>query len=111
MLTTRINSTDKAGAKAGAYAATPAPTLITIQGIREENALSCLSQLNRNRRRLLAFPEKGDGEYQVIIEKKRPGFQVRVEKMGTALKTARALYDYEICIAAAAITREAIADE
>lgn len=111
MLTVRINSAEKPGAKAGAHAATLAPTYITIQGIREENAQSCLSLLNRNRRRLLAFPEKGEGEYQIVVEKKRPGFQVRVEKMGTSLKTARALYDYEICIAAAAITREAIADE
>lgn len=111
MLTAGINSAETAGSKAGAHAATLAPTYVTILGIREENASSCLSQMNRQRRRPLAFPEKGDGEYQIIVERKRPGYQVRVEKMGTSLKSARALYDYEICIAAAAITREAIADE
>lgn len=60
---------------------------------------------------MLLIPEKGDGDYQIVIEKKRPGFLVRVEKMGTALKSARALFDYEVCIAAAAISREAISDE
>lgn len=111
MPTATLESTEKTGSKAGAHAATGTPTYITILGIREENAASCLAQMNRNRRRPLAFPDKGDGEYQIVVEKKRPGYQVRVEKMGTSLKSARALYDYEICIAAAAITREAIADE
>jgi hypothetical protein len=36
---------------------------------------------------------------------------VRVEKQGTALRTGRALHDFEVCIAAAAVAREAIADE
>jgi len=57
------------------------------------------------------IPDKGEGDYQIVIEKKRPGFQVRIEKMGAAIKTARALFDYEVCIAAAAIAREAIEDE
>lgn len=99
--------------KAGEAGSTRAPVYVTFVGLRDESAaLSCLAALNRYRqKRLLAIPEKGEGEYQIVIEKKRPGIQVRVEKMGTALKTARALFDYEVCIAAAAITREAIADE
>ena len=86
---------------------------MTIQGLRDEAAArSCLTAINRYRKkRMLAIPDHGEGEYQFVIEKKRPGFQVRVEKMGSALKTARALFDYEVCIAAAAITREAIADQ
>jgi len=97
--------------KAGATESHRSPIFITFSGLRDENAAkSCLSALNRYRKRNLALPEKGDGEYQIIVEKKRPGYQIRVEKMGTTLKTARALYDYEICIAAAAIAREAIDD-
>ena len=67
--------------------------------------------MNRYRKNPLHIADKGDGDYQVIIEKKRPGYQVRVEKQGTALRTGRALHDFEVCIAAAAITRESIADE
>lgn len=85
---------------------------ITIQGLRGERQVeSCLKSINRYRQRNLTIAEKGDGDYQIIIEKKRPGYQVRVERLGTALKTGRALFDYEVCIAAAAMAREAIADE
>lgn len=98
--------------KAGASESGKQPIYITINGLRDDDAArSCLGALNRYRKRPLAIPEKGEGEYQIVIEKKRPGFQVRVEKMGTPLKTVRALFDYEVCIAAAAISREAIADE
>ncbi len=111
MPTVPIKGGEAQGSKAGAHAANQTPIFITIRGIHEENATSCLGLMNRNRRKRLAFPEKGDGEYQIVVERKRPGYQVRVEKMGSSLKTARALYDYEICIAAAAMIREAIADE
>lgn len=88
------------------------PIYVTIQGLRDDDAtLSCLAAMNRNRRRLLAIPAKGDGDYQFVIERRRPGYHVRVEKMGSALRTARALYDYEVCIAAASIARETIGDE
>jgi hypothetical protein len=98
-------------AKAGAEMEPPDPVYLTIHGLRDDRAEeSCLRAINRNRKRPLAFPGKGDGDYQIYIERKRPGFQVRIEKMGSALKTARALYDYEVCIAAAAIAREAIVD-
>jgi hypothetical protein len=98
-------------AKAGA-AGNREPVTITIQGLRDENAeKSCLRAINRHRQYPLAFAEKGDGDYQIFIEKKRPGYQVRVEKQGTALRTGRALHDFEVCIAAAAVAREAIADE
>jgi hypothetical protein len=97
--------------KAGVTESSQSAIFITFSGLRDENAASnCLSALNRYRRRKLSLPEKGDGEYQIIVEKKRPGYLVRVEKQGTTLKTARALYDYEICIAAAAVAREAIGD-
>lgn len=80
--------------------------------MRDESvAESCLVTVNRRRKRALALAQKGDGEYQIVIEKKRPGYQVRVERMGMALATARALHDYEICIAAATVARDAIADE
>jgi hypothetical protein len=98
-------------AKAGA-AGNREPVTITIQGLRDENAeKSCLRAINRHRHYPLAFAEKGDGDYQIFIEKKRPGYQVRVEKRGTVLRTGRALHDFEVCIAAAAVAREAIADE
>lgn len=67
--------------------------------------------MNRYRNTPLVFAEKGDGDYQVVFEKKHPGYQVRVEKQGTVLRTGRALHDFEVCIAAAAITRETIADD
>lgn len=99
---------DKAGASEGGKAPIP----VTIQGLRDEGAAkSCLGALNRYRKRPLIIPDKGEGDYQIVIERKRPGFQVRVEKMGAAIKTARALFDYEVCIAAAAIAREAIEDD
>ena len=99
--------------KAGDSASGKGPIYVTINGLRDEAAAhSCLAALNRYRqKRMLAIPQHGEGEFQIVVEKKRPGYQVRVEKMGTALKTARTLFDYEVCIAAAAITREAIADE
>lgn len=98
--------------KAGAPTTNQKPPIpITIQGLSIEAAQSCLKSLNRNRQRTLSIPDKGEGDYQIIIERRRPGFHVRVEKMGTALKSARALFDYEVCIAAAAITREIIRDE
>ena len=99
---------DKAGASEGGKP----PVYITIIGLRDEGAArSCLGAINRDRKRLLAIPDRGEGDYQIVVERKRPGFQVRIEKMGIAIKTARALFDYEVCIAAAAISREAIADE
>lgn len=67
--------------------------------------------MNRYRKNPLQIADRGDGDYQVIIEKKRPGYQVRVERQGTVLRTGRALHDFEVCIATAAITRESIADE
>ncbi len=99
--------------KAGESASGRGPIYVTINGLRDDAAAqSCLSALNRYRqKRLLAISTKGEGDFQIVIEKKRPGYQVRIEKMGTALKTARTLFDYEICIAAAAIARETIADE
>ncbi len=102
------NSGDKAGTTAGGKE----PVKITIQGLRDERQIAnCLKSINRYRQRPLVIPEKGDGDFQIVIEKKRPGYQVRVERMGTALKTGRALFDYEVCIAAAAMAREAIADD
>lgn len=104
----QLNAADKAGSTATGRP----PVEVTFAGLRDERmATSCLNAINRYRQRQLVIPEKGDGDYQIVIEKKRPGYQVRVERMGTALKTARALFDYEVCIAAAAIAREAIADE
>ncbi|AFM11924.1 hypothetical protein [Turneriella parva] len=104
----QLNGADKAGTSGTAKEPIP----VTFSGLRDERtATSCLNAINRNRQRQLVIPEKGDGDYQIVIEKKRPGYQVRVERMGTALKTGRALFDYEVCIAAAAIAREAIADE
>jgi hypothetical protein len=104
----QLNGADKAGSTATGRP----PVEVTFAGLRDERmATSCLNAINRYRQRQLVIPEKGDGDYQIVIEKKRPGYQVRVERMGTALKTARALFDYEVCIAAAAIAREAIADE
>lgn len=86
--------------------------MVSIQGLRDDSAAkSCLVAINRHRKNPLVLAESGDGEFQIVIEKKRPGFQVRVEKQGTTLRTGRALFDYEVCIAAAAIAREAIADE
>ncbi|MCS6972128.1 MAG: hypothetical protein NZL89_03810 [Leptospiraceae bacterium] len=80
--------------------------------MRDENTeKSCLRAINRYRMHPLNFPEKGDGDFQIVIEKKSPGYQVRVEKQGTVIKTGRALYDFEVCIAAAAVARDAIADE
>jgi len=102
----------KAADKAGSTGAAKEPIPVTFSGLRDERtATSCLNAINRNRQRQLFVPEKGEGDYQIVIEKKRPGYQVRVERMGTALKTGRALFDYEVCIAAAAIAKEAIADE
>jgi hypothetical protein len=99
---------DKAGASEGGKP----PVQITILGLRDEGAAkSCLTALNRDRKRPLVIPQQGEGDFQIVIEKKRPGFQVRIEKMGMAIKTARALFDYEVCIAAAAISREAISDD
>jgi len=104
----QLNAADKAGSTATGRA----PVEVTFAGLRDERmTTSCLNAINRYRQRQLVIPEKGDGDYQIVIEKKRPGYQVRVERMGTAIKTARALFDYEVCIAAAAIAREAIADE
>jgi hypothetical protein len=98
-------------AKAGS-AASREPITITIQGLRDENIeKNCLRAINRYRKNPLLIAEKGDGDYQVIIEKKHPGYQVRVEKQGTVLRTGRALHDFEVCIAAAAIARDAIVDE
>ena len=99
--------------KAGESASGRGPIYVTINGLRDDAAAqSCLGALNRYRqKRMLAIPQSGEGEFQIVVEKKRPGYQVRVEKMGTALKTARTLFDYEVCIAAAAITREALADD
>jgi len=98
--------------KAGASVVGKAPIEVTFVGLRDDAvALSCLATVNRQRKRPLALAQKGDGEYQIVIEKKRPGYQVRVERMGIALTTARALHDYEICIAAATVARDAIADE
>lgn len=109
IILTQLPAADKTGESGVAGV----PIYITFNGLRdEESARNCLVALNRHRRkRLLAIADKGDGEFQIVIEKKRPGYQVRVEKQGTPLKTARALYDYEVCIAAAAMAREAIADE
>jgi len=103
-----VASADKAGDAPGGKP----PIQVAINGLRDEDtAKSCLVAINRYRKRPLTLPEKGEGEYQIVIEKKRPGYVVRVEKMGTALKTARALHDYEVCIAAAAMAREAITDD
>jgi len=100
------------GAKAGASLPKAMPVYVTIHGLRDDDsAKSCLNSINRKRQRPLVLPEKGDGEYQIIIERKRPGYHVRIEKMGAALRTARALYDYEVCIAAGAVTKEIIADD
>jgi hypothetical protein len=99
---------DKTGASEGGKP----PISISIVGLKDEGAThSCLKAINRDRKRMLVIPDKGEGDYQIVIERRRPGFLVRVEKMGTALKSARALFDYEVCIAAAAISREAISDE
>ncbi len=99
--------------KAGESAAGRGPIYVTINGLRDDAAAhTCLAALNRYRqKRMLAIAQSGPGEYQLVVEKKRPGYQVRIERMGTTLKTARTLFDYEVCIAAAAIAREAISDE
>jgi hypothetical protein len=83
-----------------------------MQGLRDEKVeKSCLRAINRHRQYPLAFAEKGEGDFQIVFEKKHPGYQVRVEKRGTVLRTGRALHDFEVCIAAAAVARDAIADE
>lgn len=98
-------------AKAGSVAGRD-PVTITIQGLRDENAEGgCLRAINRYRKNPVTLATKGDGDYQVVIEKRFPGYQLRVEKQGTILRTGRSLHDFEVCIAAAAMAREAIADE
>ncbi len=85
---------------------------ISIYGLHSVEAQhSCLKAINRQRVNPLELAE-GDyaGDFQIVVEKKRPGYQVRIERDGTPLRTGRALHEYEVCIAVAVITRETISD-
>jgi len=84
---------------------------ITFQGFAYDTAQGCLKTINRNRKRPLAISEGGDGDYQIIAERRQPGLSLRIEKMGATLKSARTLYDYEVCIAAATLVRDTVSDD
>lgn len=73
---------------------------------------SCYSEINRQRS--VPVEEVVDlysSDYAILYEKINQGYYIRVEKQGRLIQTARALAEYELPMAAAALARDHIPQE
>lgn len=71
---------------------------------------SCFRSMNDNRKVKLVRGNLIGSDYQMQVERRSPGFLIRLEKNGHVIQLARALKDYEIPLATAALARDHIPD-
>ncbi|MCB1201314.1 MAG: hypothetical protein KDK41_11775 [Leptospiraceae bacterium] len=71
---------------------------------------SVFRTVNEERRVKLEKGHLMGSDFQIQIEKRHPGFLVRLEKDGRVIQLARAMTDYELPFAAAVLARDHIPD-
>lgn len=78
--------------------------------IKGSLADSCFRSINEVRRVKLVKGNLIGSDYQMQVEKRSPGYLIRLEKDGRVIQLARALKEYEIPLATAALARDHIPD-
>ncbi|MDW8306349.1 MAG: hypothetical protein RML34_04700 [Leptospiraceae bacterium] len=73
---------------------------------------ACYSSINRERKiPVEEVTELQESEYAIFYEKLSQGYLVRLERRGRVIQTARALLEYELPLAAAALARDHIPED
>lgn len=102
-----------AQAKAGNLAENVLPKKLYIGGaISPALKKGCYSSINRERKVPVEEAEDVEhSDYALFYEKISYGYYIRLERKGRVIQTARALSEYELPLAAAALARDHIPED